>query len=42
MSWIDKLNKAEVFLNLPITKSISEAEALKKLKEIRKKYNIII
>jgi len=41
MKWIDRLNRLEVFLGLPISEAISEANALQKLKHLRRKYNII-
>jgi hypothetical protein len=42
MGWLYKLNKAEKFLGLPISKGITEIKAKELLNAIRIKYKIII
>lgn len=42
MGWLYKLNKAESFLGLPISKGITEIKAKELLNAIRIKYKIII
>jgi len=42
MGWLYRLNKAEKFLGLSITKGISESKAKELLNAIRIKYKIII
>tara|TARA_B100001094_G_scaffold321325_1_gene368884 strand:- start:829 stop:957 length:129 start_codon:yes stop_codon:yes gene_type:complete len=42
MGWLYRLNKAEKFLGLPISKDITESEAMKRLNLIKKEYKLII
>ena len=42
MKWIDRLNLAEEYLRLPISKYLNEKQAKERLKNIRELFNIII